>query len=403
MLRYQNWGLIVAGVALTVPTAALAASLRLNVQSQSLQVQRLSVHQPSVRRNVGLQKVLSTADGGQIFGWDINRNGTDGVLASSQDVGSGQVKVSVETFDQKTAKITKSFAQSTGTRNSYSATGIFSSDIGLVTHFIEPKPFHVLRRYEVMNPVTGGKFTSTLHLPTSLIVEQNGVNQSTATSLLYATTKSGTPELLTLDLATGTLVKTIHLDPNLFNGNNGTQVDQNSVTNQAVLASSPSFGAVGGGPPLIATIDLATGKVVKFNGLNAGTFGSGFVNGLAVDSNTNIAATTTELNAQVEFYNLKTQVGVGIQLPNTGSTSQAFSGVEVASDPVNKLFFIGQPLSSQTQSGSTIYVYHEDGTLLETLNGFNFGGAGNRIAVNPATRTGFVNGPGPDQLQQFTY
>ena len=66
-------------------------------------------------------------------------------------------------------------------------------------------------------------------------------------------------------------------------------------------------------------------------------------------------------------------------------------------------FFIGQPLSSQTQSGSTIYVYHEDGTLLETLNGFNFGGAGNRIAVNPATRTGFVNGPGPDQLQQFTY
>ena len=69
---------------------------------------------------VGLGKVLSTADGGQIFGWDIDEHGTDGVLTTSQDVNPpGAYKVSVETFDQTTATITRSFAKHSGTRHSY--------------------------------------------------------------------------------------------------------------------------------------------------------------------------------------------------------------------------------------------------------------------------------------------
>ena len=42
----------------------------------------------------------------EIFGWDINAHGTDGVLATSQNEGDGY-KVSVETFDQTTAKVTQ--------------------------------------------------------------------------------------------------------------------------------------------------------------------------------------------------------------------------------------------------------------------------------------------------------
>lgn len=50
---------------------------------------------------VGLGTVVSTKDGGQIFGWDINQHGTDGVLAASQDTAKpGVYRVSVETFDQ---------------------------------------------------------------------------------------------------------------------------------------------------------------------------------------------------------------------------------------------------------------------------------------------------------------
>src|SRR4051812_5822379 len=45
----------------------------------------------------GLGKVLTTKDGGQIYGFDIDQNGDDGVLASAQDSQAGY-RVSVETF-----------------------------------------------------------------------------------------------------------------------------------------------------------------------------------------------------------------------------------------------------------------------------------------------------------------
>ena len=65
----------------------------------------------------GLGEILTTKDGGQIFGFDVNQNGTDGVLASAAGTSQpGVFKVSVETFDQNTGKITKSFAGSTGKR-----------------------------------------------------------------------------------------------------------------------------------------------------------------------------------------------------------------------------------------------------------------------------------------------
>jgi len=61
-------------------------------------------------REVGLGKV-PTRDGGQIFGFDIDQNGEDGVLASSQTIDAkGDVLASVETFYQNSGKITKSFA-----------------------------------------------------------------------------------------------------------------------------------------------------------------------------------------------------------------------------------------------------------------------------------------------------
>ena len=108
---------------------------------------------------VGLGDVLTTADGGQIFGWDINVHGTDGVLATSQNAGQGY-KVSVETFDQTTATITHTFATYTGPRNSYGVDGIFAGDRGLVTHYVVPNgSIFAKRQYEVMDPVSGQRFT----------------------------------------------------------------------------------------------------------------------------------------------------------------------------------------------------------------------------------------------------
>jgi hypothetical protein len=122
--------------------------------------------------------------------------------------------------------------------------------------------------------------------------------------------------------------------------------------------------------------------------LNEGRDGAGAPNG------------TTELNAQVEFYNLAKETGVAVQFPNTGSGSQSNSGSAVANDSKNGLFLVAQPHSS-TGGNSAIYVYDEAGNLIETLNGFNFSTADPppmKIAVNPSLRLGMVNGPNANQL-----
>jgi len=72
---------------------------------------------------LALGEVLSTKDGGQIFGFDIDQSGNDGVLASAEIYGSTAL-VSVETFNQNSGKITSSFAIHDGTRKEYGVDGI---------------------------------------------------------------------------------------------------------------------------------------------------------------------------------------------------------------------------------------------------------------------------------------
>ena len=74
-------------------------------------------------------------------------------------------------------------------------------------------------------------------------------------------------------------------DP-LFNGGIPPLLAYDSATNQAVLAQAQ------GAPystPEIGLVDLTTRNVTEFTGL-----GDGLINGLAVDSSTGIACTTTE-------------------------------------------------------------------------------------------------------------
>jgi hypothetical protein len=107
-------------------------------------------------------------------------------------------------------------------------------------------------------------------------------------------------------------------------------------------------------PPINVLIDQTTGKSTQFNGYNAGPYHAGDVNGLAVDPNTGIAATDTELNAQVEFYDLAKQKGIAdIQLPCTGDASQLDSGSGIAVDPVNKLFLVTEMVDACT-AGVTV-------------------------------------------------
>jgi len=154
---------------------------------------------------------------------------------------------------------------------------------------------------------------------------------------------------------------------------------------------------------VIGVANLVTGTFTEFTGI-----GFGFVNGIAVDVADNITVTTTEDDASVEFYDLNTETGFTVVLPNTGEY-QLYSGADVEYDAAHKLFLVAQPVSSQTPTGSTIYVYDINGNLQKTINGFNFSNTFNVVAMHiglhPSTRTGFVDGPdsGVTEIQGFSY
>jgi hypothetical protein len=257
-----------------------------------------------------------------------------------------------------------------------------------------------------MNPVTANKFTGKWTPPVKDIqVEAAGPNQTVAMTAIFAIElkNNDVPDLFASNIAKNTFGKIFHLDPSTFSLNDGPQVVQDTATNQAVIALSPDGGRVGGEAPINVLVNLQTGKQTQFNGLNNGPFGSGFVNGLAVDSTTGMAATTTELNAQVEFYNLKKQTATFAQLPCTGPSSQIISGAGIANDSVNGLFLVTDPTYCNGSQGSALVVYDEKGNLVETITGFKFAIGEPPPVINPSKRMGWAFGPQFSQLQQFFY
>jgi hypothetical protein len=349
---------------------------------------------------VGLGAVLSSKIGGQIYGFGIDQNGSDGILATASDV---------ETFDSVSGKIRKSFPKKVSSRISYSADGIFSGDVGLITRYVMPKgSIFANRFYDVVNPVTANKFTGKWTPPVKDIqVEEAGPNQTAGTTAIFAIElkNQDVPILFGSDIPKNTFGKVFQLNPSSFSLGDQPQVVQDTATNQAVIATSPDGGRVGGEAPINVLVNLKTGKQTQFQGLNEGPVGSGFVNGLAVDSTTGVASTTTELNAQVEFYNLAAQTGTAVQLPCTGASSQLNSGSWVTNDPVNGLFLVADP-EYACGSGSAIVVYNESGGLVETITGFNFDvdqiDSGIPVVI-PSRRMGWAPGPNANELQQFFY
>jgi hypothetical protein len=350
----------------------------------------------------GLGAVLTSKDGGQIFGFGIDQFGDDGVLATAR---------SVETFDQNTGKIIKSFGKDLGPDSDYVVNGIAAGNVGLVE--IEKVPQGELyphRHYKVMNPVTGNKFTGDWTPPVKgLIAQQMSSDQASQTSLLFAlkSLKAGEdPVLVVSDVAANTFTKIIKLDPNLFCLCTGPVLGQFTSANKAAFALSPDGGAVGGSPPVNVLVDLNSGKTTQFNGYNNGFFHAGYVNGFAVDPDTGVAATTTELNSQVEFYDLKKKTGITFtQLPCTDNTDQTNSGSGIAVDPVNKLFLVTEQFYCDGSQGSAVVVYDEAGNFVETIAGFHMAIGEPAPVLNPSKRMGWVfSGPnGFSQLQQFFY
>jgi len=347
--------------------------------------------------------IVHSKFGGQIFGFDIDQNGTEGVLAESQTLSNGNYLAAVETFDQKTGKILKVVSK-TQTQDDFITLGVVGTSVGLIEHEHVIKVLDVQRTFQVINPLSGNAYTGkwTPPLGGKHLLSEVSRNQGTTNVAVFAEDNSGNfiPYVFSSNVAANTFGPVVHITDSANFGSVTPPMAYNSVTNQAILGGGNGcFGC----SPVIGIVDLTAGTLTEFGGQ-----GFGFINGIATDSADNIFCTTTEDDAAVEFYNLNANSAFSVLLPNSGS-NQFYSGADVEFDSINKLFFIAQPNSSSTSTGSTIYVYDTNGNLRKTINGFSFSNAFNvvpaHIALNPSTRTGFVDGPSSNvnQLQGFTY
>jgi hypothetical protein len=353
--------------------------------------------------------IVHSKFGGQIFGFDVDQNGTEGVLTEDKLLANGNVLAAIETFDQKTGKILK-VVSATENQDNFITQGIEGTSVGLVEQEIVTGIFVTDRVYDVLDPLGSNKISGTWTPPLTsddLIIGISRDQASTTSAVLFFDNNGNdfSSSVFGTNVGANTSQPVVNLVNQIFGFNEAPQIAYDSVTNQAVVASSN--GEVGGPPPVFALVDLTTGVINTFNGIpGPPPFRQGSINGLAVDSEDGIACTTTEVDFRVEFYNLATETGFAVTLP--GATGQLQSGSDVEYDPIHKLFFVAQSFSS-TGAGSSIQVYNTKGKLVESLNGFNFSNASNvvgtHIALHPTTRSGYVDGPdsGVTEIQSFTY
>ncbi|HEY3637800.1 MAG TPA: hypothetical protein VGK90_06575 [Rhizomicrobium sp.] len=344
--------------------------------------------------------VVKPALGGVIFGFDVDQNGTEGVLSEALTTDDkGDCTYATETFDQSTGKVTVISKKKSSRCGDDDVTwGVVGSSVGFVEHQRSPTFDHLRMSFPVLNPLDGNSITGAWKSPFKKTAEIEAVSRNQGSAMNAFQVYDFATQM---EYVFGSDVAKNKLEPVLQITSTPGILGLNTLTNTAVvtIGSENPFG-----PPTIAQIALAHDKVTTFQGI-----GSGTVQGLAVDSADDIAVTTTYGDAGVEFYNLADQSSFEEVLPNC--SSPACSGFDVEFDSVNKLFLVAQPISSQVNNQSTIYVYDTQGNLVETLNGLNFyterfDVIPVHIALNPGNRTGFVdltNNLGTGAIQSFAY
>ena len=78
--------------------------------------------------------VVQPALGGQILGYDIDRNGTRGILSEALTLGVNDYDVATEIFDQTTGKIVKIVKEEKHTTNDFDSYPVVGKGVGLVLY-----------------------------------------------------------------------------------------------------------------------------------------------------------------------------------------------------------------------------------------------------------------------------
>ena len=324
--------------------------------------------------------------GGQILGYDVDQNGTEGVLSEFVAQSGGSVIAATETFDQKTGTIVKVLKKTVG-QDDFATQGIFGGSVGLVLFQHNGK-----NTYLTANPLEANAFNGVWTPPLQPGYLLNVLSSSQGSrlaagfesslnadnSFVFATNVSRNTSGPLVSLASIINVDEFLIAPALA---------FDSRTGRVILADSQ-----GCPEPIcvtdVAIVDLTTGRIVKFTD----HLGVGTVNGLAVDPATGIAVTTTLVDDGVEFYDLAHRSGFEVTIPGSQG-SELDCGLDVEFDPLNKVFLVEQYSSTGNPSDPQprIYIYDERGNVLETVNIQRIAISPARIAIDPSTRTGFVD------------
>jgi hypothetical protein len=350
---------------------------------------------PAVGQNARAERaakavVVHTKFGGQLLGYDIDRNGTEGMLSEYVQLADGKLLIATETFDQTTGKIIKVIAKKNETNDNFLTWGVTGSHIGL-QEFDQVTGIYVSKRtYDTINPLDGNKFTKPWTPPFTKddIIINGPANQGSANAAVLYFDNGGSfqPYVIATNVAANTFGKPVIIKDSDFS--QLSLMDFDSKTNQAVVTGSVGCFDCS---EKIALVDLTKNSVTYFAGI-----GLGGMNGIAVDSGTGMACTTSQSDDSAEFYDLAKKSGTIIKLPNDGP----YSGVTVANDPVHKLFFITHP---EPATDGEVNIFDEKGNLIKTLTGFPMGPGGVYLALNPSTRTGFSPGFDATSLVSFRY
>jgi hypothetical protein len=337
--------------------------------------------------------VVSPEFGGQIAGYDIDQNGTEGLLTEQKTLKNGNILSAVETFSQKTGKIVAVIRKGVTQFDDDIPIGIVGNSTGIVLHE-HAASGGAIRTYHLISPLDANKYTGRWqppHFDSKDIVfgVSHDQQSTTAAFLVLHNIYPGTTNFtFKEDMQNKAFGKEITMTDPYFEPFTEPAFALDVKTNTGVLASSEGCNYC---TAEIGLANLDSGKFDEFQGLGKG------LQGLAVDSEDGIACTTSADDASVEFYDLKSQTGIIEVLP--GGEGQAQSGFDVEYDPIHKLFLVFQP--DGPGEHSYIQVYDPKGTLVDSIDFGPYNRFGGYVALHPAQRSGFL-GEGP-VLRSFTY
>jgi hypothetical protein len=343
---------------------------------------------------------VAAADGGFVNnGYAINDQGNDAFLTSGQNTATGDVLSSVETFDQKTNRVTSTVTSSTNKSIFFTpAWGTFAGDIGLFGAFDLASG---TSSYNLLNPVATGTIGTPWTSPDPNLLEAAQNDGGDTTAFLAGTPgPGGSYHVFSSNLTANTSGPEYDISAPISSFAYGfyNWIAENPGTNTAVVAGADLFGNCTA--PVIDTINLTNGQQVSSTGL-----GAGYAEGLAVDPSTNRAFVLSSCDNGIETYDLASHTGT---LTTTGGFLNLYAAVDQQRKELLVTQLEGDDASYNNNALSNVLVLNEDGTPVKTIERFNFFNGflpfeSNSLQINSGLHQGYIWGYLTQQLEPFTY